>query len=590
MSVLSTVIGIPGHLWATVRIHKKKSIAAGLTLLGIIFIVRSANAPKKPEYVTAPVVRGDLVQTVEAVGEVTSERELDLRFATSGVVSRVYVKEGDVVKAGQRLADLRAGPLAASVAAQAAALQSAQADLNALEQGTRPEEIAIAEADLRGKQAALEVARSSLKSASENLAQSETKLQLLLDETKVNLAGQVTTALSLLNQQLVSAENALVTIDDVLSDVDVQDAMIKDRPDAGNSVQIAKRAAQDQIDQARRSASSALDYQSALAALDQAISGTQRVTSALDSLFSVINSIRETSNFTSTERESVKSSISAQRSAAQTAATNVSTGRSTLQNASAAYDSKISAEQSNLVSYRGTRDRANTDILTYEASIQASQAQLALKKAGARQTDIDAARARVRQAQANVARASAELSDTVLTAPIDGTVTHVNVKGGESVPTGAAVALLGNSPFRVEMFVSEIDIPKVQRSQSGSIELDAFRGVHMKLHVSEVDSAATDKDGVSKYRVKLDFVHLHNEFKIGMTGDAEIETARVDDVVSIPRRAVIESGTGSMIVRVLKSDQTVDERPVTLGIEGGSGDVEVKTGVMEGETVIVLVK
>ncbi len=583
MSIVSKIFG-------TLRTHKKKSIAIAIVVVLVGLGISSAMAPKAPEYVTEPVLRNDLRQTVEAVGAVTSERELDLKFAGIGVVNRVYVKEGDRVRAGQRLADLRAGSLAASVSAQSAALQSALADLRALEEGTRPEEIAIAEADLRNRKASLEVAKTTLSTAEQNLAESEEKLELLEAEVDVALSGQVTTSLNSLALQLVTAEQGLSMVDDVLADVDVQDALIKDRPEAANSIRTQRMSAQTQIDSARRMQLSANDYGGTLAALDQGRVAVNAALATIDSLFSVVSTVRETASFSNSDREAFKATISAERSSVQAAYSAVSAASTDLRNAAASYDTRIATENASLTGYRGTRDKAKADIITYEASIQASEAQLALKKAGARKTDIDAARARVRQAQANVARASADLADTVINAPVEGVITHVNIKPGETPPAGAAISILGNSPFRIEMFVSEIDIPKVQVTQSGSIELDAYRGVNMKLRVSEVDPAATDKDGVSKYRVVLDFVHPHNELKIGMTGDAEIETGFKAGVLTVARRAVLEEGD-RQYVRVLAEDgKTVSEHDVTLGMEDGSGDVEIMTGLKEGDTVIVLEK
>jgi multidrug efflux pump subunit AcrA (membrane-fusion protein) len=61
------------------------------------------------------------------------------------------------------------------------------------------------------------------------------------------------------------------------------------------------------------------------------------------------------------------------------------------------------------------------------------------------------------------------------------------------------------------------------------------------------------------------------------------------NVVSVPLRAVIEKN-GTEVVRVLKGDgKTYDEKPVTTGMEGEGGNIEV-TGVGSGTTVIVLIK
>jgi multidrug efflux pump subunit AcrA (membrane-fusion protein) len=146
----------------------------------------------------------------------------------------------------------------------------------------------------------------------------------------------------------------------------------------------------------------------------------------------------------------------------------------------------------------------------------------------------------------------------------------------------------GDSPYRIEMYVSEVDVPKLSESMTGSIVLDAFRNETLPLRVAEIDDRATDKDGVPKYRVKLDFLSPHTGLRIGMTGDAAIVTGSRKGVLSVPRRSVLEGTEGQTVVRVLEGKLLV-EKTVTTGMEGDS-DVEVLTGLKEGETVIVLVK
>lgn len=562
------------------------AVIAVLLIAGISFLRR----PKKPEYVTAPVSRGDIVQTVEAVGTVTSERELELRFAGVGIVSQVYVKEGARVYAGQRLAQLRSGSLGANVASQAASLQSALADLRAVEEGNRPEDIAVEQAQVQNKMSALDAAKSSLQNAVDNVTQGQAKVAALKQEADTSLSGQIATARSTLSLQLIAGQNALAAIDDVFGKTTVQDAIVKYRPGADSQILSEKRTTLDAMSSAQNAGAVAADYRAALEALDKSNASLASAQSVINEAYSLIVSLPETGYYRNSDRETDKNTLETSRSGVQTAANALSTAYSGFQSAAAAYDTRIATEQSNLVSAQGAKSRAESDVRTAETALRTEQASLALKMAGPRQTDIDSALARVRIAQANLARASADYGDTALVAPIAGVVTHVNVRIGESLPAGAAVTMLGDTPFRVEMFVSEIDIPKVSLTQSGSIELDAFRGTHFALRVGDVDTSPTDKDGVSKYRIKLDFVHPHSELKIGMTGDAAITTGQRKDVLSVPRRAVLDDASGRQYVRVLQKDGTAVEQSVTTGMEGAAGDVEILSGVKEGETVVVLTK
>ncbi|MDD4318792.1 MAG: efflux RND transporter periplasmic adaptor subunit [Candidatus Peribacteraceae bacterium] len=569
--------------------HKKASVITVGLLVVIGVPVALLARPKQPEFVTALAERGDIVQTVEAVGTVTSERDLELKFPLTGIIASVTVKEGDVVKAGQALAQLRSGNYAAAVGIQSASLQSALADLRKLEEGTRPEDIAIAEAQVANKRAALQVAQASLENAKKDLGQAQEQLRILGLEANTALAGQVETARTTIATQLVTGETALSVLEDVMGKTVVQDALVRSLGGEDREVRALRQAALTAIQSARQRSLAAQDHLASLAALSEALDALHKSGTALDQLFSLLIRAPETTYYTSAVREEYKNVIAAQRSAVQAALAAVSTAQSNLQSASATYDTRIGTARSTISASEGAQRRAEADILTYQTALQAQEADLALKRAGTRPTDIDAARARVRQAQASLAQAQSNYADTILRSPVDGTVTHVNVKVGESAPvTDPAVTVLGQSPFRIEMHVSEVDVPKLAKTQSGAIELDSFPGVSYRLRVNEIERSPRNVDGVSKYRVKLDFVHPHDEFRIGMTGDVTVTTGERRDVVFVPGRAVL-TNDGAKVVRILRKGKAV-EQAVTTGMEGQSGDVEITSGLEGGETVVILEK
>jgi multidrug efflux pump subunit AcrA (membrane-fusion protein) len=75
-----------------------------------------------------------------------------------------------------------------------------------------------------------------------------------------------------------------------------------------------------------------------------------------------------------------------------------------------------------------------------------------------------------------------------------------------------------------------------------------------------------------------------------MTGDAEIITGERKNVVSAPRRAILEDNDGRLYVRILNEDKTITERTVTIGMEGQTGDTEILSGLEGGENIVVLIK
>ncbi len=591
-SILGVLSRLPRNVLAFAKRRPWRTAIIVIVLLAVLGIVWKATRPAKPEYVTAVAARGDLRQTVEAVGTILSERDMRLQFPVSGIVAQVFVKEGDSVKSGQKLVTLRSGNLSASVAAAYADLQQAQAQLDLMVEGTRPEDITIAEAELRNKQASLQAARASLATSKEQMTASEEKLKRLHSEADTSLSGDVLKAGSTVSAELVDMRSALEVIEDVYDDVDVQDVLLKYNASEYSFLVSKVAEARDTITDVQQSDMSPDNYEEAIALLQKARQASTLASTALTKAYDVIVGLPQTGVFSQSDREAHKSTLSTKKAAVQTATTNLDAELTSLRDGSASYDTKIANEEASLISARGSYERADADIRTYETAVQISQAQLELKRAGSRPADIQAAQARVSSARASLLRAQAQLNDTVLIAPIDGVITKVNVKAGESLSTSfqtdEPITMLGKSPFRVEMYVAEVDIPKVMLTQTGSIELDAFRGTPFTLHVSEIDPVSTDRDGVPKYRVKLDFDTEPVGIKVGMTGDAEIVTDVRRDVVSIPLRAILERADGSAYTRVLKND-VVEERTVTLGIDGEGGAVQVAE-VGSGETIVVLIR
>ena len=89
--------------------------------------------------------------------------QVELAFRVGGRISALKVQEGDKVATGATLATLDQVPFATDVDSAKADVQQAQAQLDKLQRGFRPEEIAQARAALAQRAADLENARGSLR-------------------------------------------------------------------------------------------------------------------------------------------------------------------------------------------------------------------------------------------------------------------------------------------------------------------------------------------------------------------------------------------------------------------------------------------
>ena len=562
------------------------AVGAGCLLVLIAVGITWAVYANETHYVTATVQRGDIHQTVEAVGTVISENDLGLQFRSAGIVAEVLVHEGDTVVAGQRLAALRAQDIGASVAAAAAQAREAEAALRTLQEGTRPEELAIAEAQLDGKRISLETAKTIRKTAGENLVASQAKLAALKQEADTALSGQVGMAATVAAQKMTTAEQALGSIDDVYNSNDVSDAVI-----GLNSADYS--ALRERVSAAKATIASAklqptpTDYLTALGLADTAHIAIQKAIDSLSGAYDFMVILPETSSLSRSNREAYKNTLALKRSTAQSALAELETWTKSLRDAAAVYDTRIATEESALATAKGTEEKAQADIASYEIAIRIDEANLALKRAGPRQTEIDAARARLQAAQANTARASASYADTQIIAPIAGRITKVAITAGEMAPSGPSIMMIGNSPYRIEALLSEANILQVRHFQSGSIILDVIPDTKYALVLHEIDEAPTIRNGQEQYRVKLDFVYPHDDFKIGMSGDLTIATKTREDVLLVPS-ASIEKKDDKTVVRVLDERGHITEAPVTVGMHDAVNDLtEITSGLQEGDTVIL---
>lgn len=109
--------------------------------------------------------------------------EIDVASLTGGRVVRLYVGEGDSVRAGDTLAVLDRGEVTAELVSQAARAEGATANYRDLQSGARPEEVLSARADLAAARAEQTLAEANFKRA-EKLAANQVVSAQELDRAR----------------------------------------------------------------------------------------------------------------------------------------------------------------------------------------------------------------------------------------------------------------------------------------------------------------------------------------------------------------------------------------------------------------------
>ena len=126
-----------------------------LSAFGILLYLRQQQIAEEQAAQAAlrqeVVRRGTLVSTVSATGYLAPQSQVNLYFSAASPlpVAQVNVALGQAVKKGDILAELEAGDLELAVAQAEQSLRAAQLSLEQLQAPARPEDMAVAEANLR---------------------------------------------------------------------------------------------------------------------------------------------------------------------------------------------------------------------------------------------------------------------------------------------------------------------------------------------------------------------------------------------------------------------------------------------------------
>ncbi len=113
--------------------------------------------------VVAPVIERDVATYRSFIANVNPNRQSTVGSAVDGRVIEFLVKAGQRVEEGQPLAKLRTGTIEIEIAGAKAQLALAQAELDELKNGSRPEEIELAEATAEAAAAADQYAQTKMK-------------------------------------------------------------------------------------------------------------------------------------------------------------------------------------------------------------------------------------------------------------------------------------------------------------------------------------------------------------------------------------------------------------------------------------------
>ncbi len=540
---------------------KKKWYILGGVILLILLVLPQFFKKKEATYTTAKAVEQTITQTVEVTGQVESADDIQLNFKNSGLVRTVNVKVGDKVKSGQLLAALRADNIGAQIADAQAAVDIAQSDLDKLLAGASSADLYITQEEVNSANLAYETAMSNL---------------LDLENTRDReLANLKAAAINAINDKTNAAQYALDIVEDAIMDSEADEYLYVFNQSTFFNAKTKYNDALNSLDDffvVLGNNPNLNDQDVLLATLDDLENVLNKVLISVNSAFDTMLASIENGVYTNTVVTSFKTSLNTQSTVLSTAVSVVQTNSANLRTKDLYYQNQIIS--------------SNNSIQAALKSLDLAKARLAYKKEPPRDFQISAAQANVRRARANLNRYYSELGDSSIKAPVDGTVTKVNVDPGEiSSMSNFAISMIGVSNLQVEVDVPESDITKLSLNDPVEITLDAFESTEKFAGViSFIDPAATVINEVIYYKVKVSLNEQNELIKSGMTADLAILTEQKEKALVIPARAVVYKNDKAY-VQVLVDNQP-QEKEVELGLKGDDSLVEILSGLAIDEEVI----
>lgn len=541
------------------------------------------------------VKRGKIVQKISATGQVVPSKKINLQFEIGGKIEDVKVDVGDQVKSGQVLATLDDEELIIQLQEAEANQKAAQIKLNKLLAGASEEEIKIYETAVENAQIALDNAKISLKDSEKNLADVKASAEN-------NLKQVYEEALNVLSDSYLKIYNAYSAVDLIqrtyFSGSDQQSLKVKEsQQNIKNSMDMAKYY----LDVAKSNQT----YKN----IDTSI---LKMEDALDNIFDDLGLIREICNdpnYYNTISNDSKTLLDTHRSYINGALSNIVKTQHLISSTKSTNNLNINAAQASF-------DSAQNAVKIAEGNLKSAQNNLNQIKTPPKKEDVELYKIQLDQAKAGVERIKSNLDKTELLAPCDGIITNVIKKEGESIKgmmSEPVLTLICSGPFQIEVDVPEVDIGKVDLKNSAEISLDAFPDKIFSGEIIRIDPAETVIQGVVYYKVSIEFnnskegsysfisqnqnqnikeTNTNSNYcvgiKSGMTANVDIIIEVKENALSIPQRAILTKDD-KKIVRVLEGKE-IKEVEIETGIRGSEGEVEVLSGLKDGDKVITFIK
>ncbi len=178
-----------------------------------------------------------------------------------------------------------------------------------------------------------------------------------------------------------------------------------------------------------------------------------------------------------------------------------------------------------------------------------------------------------------------ELSYTNIEAPISGVIARRLVKQGNLIPLNAPLfQIVDTDALEAVLNVPERELATMQAGLPVSMQVDAMPGRKFTGTIDRVSPVVDSGSGTFRVTAAFD---AENALKPGMFGRIEVVYDRREDVLTVPRAALLE-GEGEAAVFAVHEGKAV-RTGIALGHVNGRY-AEVRGGLSEGDQVVTVGK
>lgn len=203
-------------------------------------------------------------------------------------------------------------------------------------------------------------------------------------------------------------------------------------------------------------------------------------------------------------------------------------------------------------------------------------------------TNVKVRSAEVRRARASLAEAEVSLRQTVIRAPVAGTIGSVSTYRGETIAASLAsptfVTIVDLDRLEVQTYVDETDIGRVREGQRVTFRVDAFPGRELHGMVDAIYPKPQLVNNVVNYIVIVGIDPGHGlPIRPEMTVHVTFVLASRAATLTIPRSALLRAGGRTFVV--VRRGAKWAERRVKTGLQTPQR-IEIVSGLTEGETIL----